>query len=96
MGKAEGGKAGAGGTAADLDLPEGETTEPEKPKKVGKPKRPTGGFVATTPLQLWDPKGNEGKGRRVVIGEGKKIPAFVTEAELAYYQDNGSIDHEYA
>lgn len=67
--------------------------EGAKPKR---PKRPTGKFVAKMNIDLWDARAKKGAGTRVQVAEGSVLPEFVSEAELAKFQEQGAIDHEYA
>lgn len=72
-----------------------------KAKALRKPKRPTGKFVATMNLDVLNPRAKkdaEGKwvAGRHTVREGEVVPEFVSEAELAKFQERGVIDHEYA
>lgn len=58
-----------------------------KPRRA---KRPTGKFVALMNIDLAHPK----KGR-VHHPEGAVMPEYVSEEELAKFQEAGVIDHQY-
>jgi hypothetical protein len=74
----------------------------DEPGKVTKrPKRATGKFVAAMNIELWnpkskiDPKTKAPIGGRVTILQGQVMPDYCSEAELARFQENGAIEHEY-
>jgi len=70
-------------------------------KLTKRPKRATGKFVAAMNIELWnpkakvDPKTKAATGARVTIAQGEVMPDYCTEAELARFQENGAIEHEY-
>jgi hypothetical protein len=88
-------KADAAKAAAKHDDDGDDDDKPKGKQAPGKPKMPTGKFIAKMNIEVWNPTAKRGVGKRVLIAEGEVLPDYVSEAELAKFQANGVIDHEF-